>query len=54
MTEVKNENEKILVSIKLTLEEKKIIKEKADAIGMNFSQYIRHTLIYNNIKFDKK
>ena len=48
MTETqKNENGKTLISMKLTLEEKKIIKEKADAMGLNFSAYIRHVLCYN-------
>jgi len=47
MTETqKASKEKTLISLKLTKEEKKIIQEKADAIGMNFSSYVRHTLCY--------
>ena len=47
MTEdLKNEKKDTLISLKLTLEEKKIIKEKADVMGLSFSAYIRHILCY--------
>lgn len=47
MTETQKDlKNKTLISLKLTHEEKKIIKAKADAVGMNFSSYVRHILCY--------
>ena len=54
MTEIKKDlKAKTLISLKLTEEEKKIIKQKADALGMNFSSYVRHILCYTKPKNEK-
>jgi predicted DNA binding CopG/RHH family protein len=51
MTEnMKALKEKTLISLKLTKVEKKIIQDKADAVGMNFSSYVRHILCYSTPK----
>lgn len=43
MKELKN----FYLQIKLTKTEKEILKQKADKLGMNISQYIRTKCIYN-------
>lgn len=41
------ELKKDYLQIKLTKKEKEILKQKADELGMNLSQYIRTKCIYN-------
>lgn len=44
---MKKELKQDYVLIKLTSKEKQVLKEKADKLGMNTSQYIRTKCIYN-------
>ena len=41
-----NENKTTVIQIKLSETEKKILKERANAMGLNISQYIRTKCIY--------
>lgn len=41
-----NENKTTVIQIKLSETEKKILKERANAMGLTISQYIRTKCIY--------
>ena len=45
---IKDDKKRTLVTLHLSNLEKSFIKNKANEVGMNFSQYIRHILIYEN------